>query len=318
MPLMAMREHRPTMGHWIEFAAWVAVSWALKPLPRRALVLLADAAGAFCYHVLRIRRKLVDANIAQALGDTHSLARRRAIARRSYQNSVLTFFEFLQPNPMFTPDWDSFARLEGIENARPFFGGRPALMVTGHLGNWEGMAALLERHDVRMVALAKPLHNPLVQRRVLAGRSRYPRLEILLTHASMKAVVDAVRAGKWVTFLADQDARRTGIFVDFFGRPASTAQGPALFAWKLGLPLLPIFCVREQAGSRPLSVIFCPPIIPDPEAPRDEEIRRLTGAHVRALEEVVRRHPEDYFWLHRRWKTRPKRQDRPPGDLDKK
>ena len=123
----------------------------------------------------------------------------------------------------------------------------------------------------------------------------------------MKTAVSAARRGKWLTIVADQDARRHGIFVDFFGKPASTAEGPALFSWKLNLPIAPLFSVRLPGPRRELKAIGLPLIHPDPSAPREEEIRRLTEAHVRALEDTIRRYPDSYFWLHRRWKTRPKR-----------
>src|SRR5690606_14670685 len=101
-------------------------------------------------------------------------------------------------------------------------------------------------------------------------------LEVLQVKASMKAVIDAARAGKWVAILGDQDARRRGIFVNFFGRPASTAPGIAHFSHLMNLPVLPAFCVRINDSQRHLKVIYAPPIYPDKAADRDVDIHRIT------------------------------------------
>jgi KDO2-lipid IV(A) lauroyltransferase len=174
------------------------------------------------------------------------------------------------------------------------------------MGNWEQMGRLGERENVQIAAVAKSMHNPLVNESIVRQRA-VRGLEVLLVKSSMKQVVDALRRGKWVAFLGAQVERRHGTFVDFFGRPASTAEGPAYFSKRLGLPILPVFCVRLRDKERSLRLVFCPPIQPDDSLSREDDIKRMTLEHVRSLESVVRRYPEDYFWLHRRWKTQPKR-----------
>jgi KDO2-lipid IV(A) lauroyltransferase len=94
--------------------------------------------------------------------------------------------------------------------------------------------------------------------------------------------------------------------VDFFGTPASTAEGAAMFAHRLNLPLLCTFSIRNNDALRTLRIEIAPAIFPDPTTERDADVLRLTQTHAKYLEDVVRRHPGSYFWLHRRWKTRPK------------
>jgi hypothetical protein len=144
-----------------------------------------------------------------------------------------------------------------------------------------------------------------LQRRIVQRRTALQGAEIILTGDSMKAVVDGVHQGKCVGFVADQDAGENGLFVDFFGCPASTARGPALFAVTLGIPLVPMFMVRDTTPERRLVLHVGEPLFADQAADRKAEVRRLTEAHTRQLEDAVRQHPADYFWLHRRWKTRP-------------
>jgi KDO2-lipid IV(A) lauroyltransferase len=280
------------------------MAWFFALLPRRATVLLADMLGLVFFHVLRMRRSVVEENLAIAFGQTKSAAERRRIALRTYQNSILTLIEFVQPKPFLGGQsrFHSVHGAEQIDKVRE----SGALVLTAHMGNWEALPAYATQQGVPLTALIKPLHNPLVNRDVLRRRSGQG-LEVLATTDLMKAAVSAHRRGRWLTFLSDQDARRQGIFVDFFGQPASTAPGVAYFSWRLKLPILPVFCTRDSTPRRDLVIHVCPPLFPDPSQPRDQEELRLTKAHVQALEQIVARYPEHYFWFHRRWKTRPKK-----------
>ena len=126
----------------------------------------------------------------------------------------------------------------------------------------------------------------------------------------VRRVYESLRAGRWVALLADQDARRHGVFVPFLGRPASTALGPARIALATGAPILMGFVTREPDGRMVLEVE--PPLaIPDPGAP--DAALRLTALHTARLEAQVRARPEMWFWLHRRWKTAPPAESRDPA-----
>jgi KDO2-lipid IV(A) lauroyltransferase len=299
-----MKERRPTFAHRVEYAGWVAASAILKLLPRKAVVALADLLGFLCFHVLRVRRKVVEENLQIAFGTRRSPGEQRGIAQRTYQNAILTFCEFVQPASIWSKRADFFSKTIGLENLMQTRG-NPVVFVTGHIGNWEMLGAHGMSLGFPLAALMKPLHNPLINADVVKQR-RKMGYQLVSTDGSMKAVIESVRRGEYPVFVGDQDARRAGIFVDFFGTPASTAQGAALFAWKLNLPLLAGFSFRNRDRLRTLTCTIAPMIHPDPTGPRDTEIRRLTEAHTKLLEAFVEQHPDSYFWLHRRWKTRPK------------
>jgi KDO2-lipid IV(A) lauroyltransferase len=120
---------------------------------------------------------------------------------------------------------------------------------------------------------------------------------------SMRGIFSALKRNRLVAMLTDQDARKAGIFVDFFGIPASTYPGAAQFAQKLGCPI--IFCYICRQADETHRAVFLPPMEVDTSAGKQEEVLRLTAAHVKALEEAVSKHPDQYFWAHRRWKTKP-------------
>lgn len=284
------------------------VAGFLKLVPRPLMILAADFFGWLMYRVLRIRRDTVDEQLRLAFGDEYSPKELSAMGCKSWQNCVLTFFEFLQPSPFMSAGWDEFREQEGYEEncVRLLREHGNALVVTGHIGNWEALGSLAERENVKLAAVAKAMHNPLVNNYILKSRAKRG-LHVLQLKGNMKGIVDAVRQGEWVAIVGDQDARRSGIFVDFFGRPASTAPGTAHFALRLNKPILPSFCVRLPDAGRHLKLIFCEPIYPDLTAEPAAELERITQLHTRALESVIRRYPADYFWLHRRWKTQPKK-----------
>jgi KDO2-lipid IV(A) lauroyltransferase len=188
--------------------------------------------------------------------------------------------------------------LEHLEAARA--AGRGALLLTGHLGNFELLGAWLARiHPLDFVV--KPLSNPSVEGllarwRADAGVGRIP------LGAGVRGVFEALRANRWVALVADQDARRHGAFVPFFGRLTSTPKGPAELALRTGAPLIMGFTHRRDDGRH--TIDMQPPLdVPDRRAP--DAVEELTARHAAALEAEVRSHPASWFWLHRRWKTAP-------------
>ncbi|MDH3224235.1 MAG: lysophospholipid acyltransferase family protein, partial [Gemmatimonadota bacterium] len=107
-----------------------------------------------------------------------------------------------------------------------------------------------------------------------------------------------------VGILGDQDARKAGIFVDFFGRPASTARGPAVLSLRAGAPLVLAVAIREE-GAKPRYSVYFEPLDQPRTGNLDRDVATLTQAYTHRLEAFIRRYPEQYFWLHRRWKTPP-------------
>lgn len=193
------------------------------------------------------------------------------------------------------------AELEGfehLESART--AGRGAILMTGHFGNFELLGAWLGRmHPVSFVV--KPLSNPRVER-LITGWRRAAGVDLIPLGTGVRRVFEALKENRWVAMLADQDARQNGVFVPFLGRAASTPAGPAEISLRTGAPIVMGFVVRRHDGRHTLTLT--PPLEP-PTAAGPEAVRQLTAAHTAVLEHWVRRHPEMWFWLHRRWKTRP-------------
>ncbi len=158
--------------------------------------------------------------------------------------------------------------------------------------------------------MVRPLGNPGVEalvarQRAAAGVGR------IATDAPVRAIYGTLRANRWVAMLADQDARRQGVFVPFLGRPASTAAGPARIALGTGASIVMGFIRREEDGRHRIEVE--PALeIDDPRAP--DAMLRLTALRTSRLERQVRAHPENWLWLHRRWRTAQPGDEGPTAD----
>jgi KDO2-lipid IV(A) lauroyltransferase len=273
---------------------------ALGVLPWRAAVALGAAAGEVAYR-LRIRRRVVFGNLALAFPDW-SMSERRRVAHQTYLNAGRMFVECLLLPTLSPEQMDKLVEgVDGLGFAEIVGAGHKALVgLTGHMGNWELMGAYFARHGYRFKVFVKPLHNPHVEAALLEARRRCG-LDVIHASEGLKPALHHLREGGALAFLADQDARNAGIAVPFFGVPASTVLGPAVFSVLGKVPILPIFAIRVSP-TRHRFVIF-PAIEPVAGEKRAAAMDRLTRAHVEVLEHIVRKHPEQYFWFHRRWKT---------------
>lgn len=286
-----------SFAHAIESALAHAAAAGFRALPWRAALGAGAAAGTLA-GTLGIRRRVARANLALAFPEQTAEAR-EAILTAHYRElgRVLSEYPRLdQLSAADSPALDALHGLEHLEAARA--AGRGVILMSGHFSNVELLAARLGRmHPVDV--LTRRLGNPGVERWI-AARRREAGLGLISSETGVREVYGALRQGRMVAMLADQDARRHGGFVPFFGRPASTALGPARIALATGAPILMGFATRAADGR--LSLHVEPPLeIEDPRA--DDAALRLTALHTARLEHWVRRRPELWFWLHRRWKT---------------
>jgi KDO2-lipid IV(A) lauroyltransferase len=189
-------------------------------------------------------------------------------------------------------------RLETVMKAH----GR-ALVLTGHLGNWELLPAACRLTPYSITALARPLDSPALEAMSVRLREK-AGMDIVDKRDAVRSVMRALAAGRLVGILLDQNAaRHESAFVPFFGHAASTSKSIAVLALRTGAPVVPVFTWRERPGCHRVSV-EAP--IPVPDTIRSEEaVRELTRRCTQAIEEAIRRHPAQWLWVHDRWRTRP-------------
>lgn len=181
--------------------------------------------------------------------------------------------------------------------------GKGAIVVSGHLGNWEIMAAAGMGIGVYPVSVYRALDNPLLDAWIRSLRG-VDGADVVEKHGAVRGLLKALRKGRLVAILVDQDARGHGVFAPFFGAPASTIPTPAELALRTGAAIIPGFALRTGPGFR-YRTWFEPALEVREDADHDAEVLRITTELNRRLEAAIRQAPEQWLWLHRRWKTRP-------------
>lgn len=285
-------------AHALEAALARGLFAATRALPWPGGLGVGAALGSFA-GVLGLRRKVAEANLALAFPEK-SPAERAAILAAHYREVGRIAAEYARlPELAKAPDGRVVAEVHGLEHFEAQRG-RGAIVMTGHYGNFELFGSYFTRLNP-IDFVVKPLSNPRTETLVSDLRRR-AGVGIIPLGGGLKRIFRALRDGHWVAMLADQDARRHGVFVPFFGRLASTPEGPARLALQAEVPILSGFIRRRVDGRH--RVDFEPGHLPA-GGPTEENVVALTAWHTARLEQEIRRAPEHWFWLHRRWKTAP-------------
>lgn len=245
-------------------------------------------------------------NLKQAFGDRYTEAERDAIVREVYEHFCMVMMEILHiPRKLHPTTWRERITLVGHEAVlgRLMEGG-PLIMLTGHFGNWEMAGYLFGVFGFPPSSVARALDNPYLDRFLRRFRERTGQ-KLIDKNTGYDEMLEVLRNGGVLSFLADQDAGQRGLFVDFFGRPASTHKAIALLAIEHQAPVVVGYARRIGPGFR--YEVGCEDVIfPEEWTGTADDVRLLTQRYTSALEAVIRRNPEQYLWLHRRWKHQPK------------
>lgn len=294
------------LKHLLEYLGLRLLVLIAASVPRAALLALGAGLGRFTFSILRIRRRVALDNLQRAFPQK---AREEVLAlgRRNYENFGMMMMEYLRLPKLSPAELDELVRFRSPADEQlwqqALAEGRGAICMTGHFGNWEYMGAMVARR-FPMVFLYQAQNNPYADRLIRRTRESLGMASIPRGSA-LKGILKALREKKFVAVLADQDAGQSGLFVDFLGRPASTARGPAAFVLRSGAPILFVAAIR-QAGGRHLVASECLRFDDLPASWSEEaKIRAVTERWSAVLERFIRRHPDHWFWMHRRWKTAP-------------
>lgn len=260
------------------------------------------AAGALLATVLARRRRLAEENIARYLKPLPQGATPEALARAAFRQLGRSFFEFLAlpahaPNALL--DRIEFVGWEPmLTRARE---GKGAVMVTAHFGNWELLGASFGMLTGGKVKYLLPAQTNEGSDRYLNEVRRRIGIEPLTIGYGMRSGLRALRQGFFLGMLPDQDARKAGIHVPFFGRPASTHTGPARLAVRTGAPIG--VGLIERTGPGRFRARLRRVLTPTPGAREEAEVERLTRELTAEIEAGIRERPDHWYWIHRRWKT---------------
>ena len=280
--------------YFIEYLLLSVLGWFLAYLPKGIAVWLGRRLGGLYYRFSPFRRKVAQTNLKLAKLDS-------CAAKAVFENVGLTMTEFARfwrLNKGFFETQIYGADLVNLQEALK--AGRGAILVTGHFGNWELVGAFIRQSGFPLDVVVKEQRNPLVDRWIDRNRTRQG-VGIIKTGVATRSVVRSLSEGRLVAFVSDQYVGDDGVGVDFLGLLTTVSKGPAAFAVRLGIPIITGFLVRT--GPWKFKVVIFPALWPNASADREKEILRLTRAYTSRLEELVRQHPDQYLWMHRKWKN---------------
>ena len=266
--------------------------------------MLGSGLGALLYIALKKRRQIALENLQIVFGDEMSTDEQVLICRKSFQQIGKTAIEFLRfPKLTFENIWEEVTVEGKAHLIHALNQGKGAIVFLPHFGNWELLAlvygALIPD---RAKAIAFPLKNRYLNALVSQYRERLS-LKLITRRRAVRETLRALKENFAVGFFADQNAGREGVFVDFFGKPASAVRGPATLALKTGAPLLLSMDIRQPDDRH--HILITPAIDLEISGDLEQDVQTNTARILKILETYIRQYPDQWLWTHNRWKTQP-------------
>jgi len=255
------------------------------------------------YHLIPRQRLIAAHNLRRAFPEKSEVEILR-IVQSVYRNMGIVAAEFFDIPRLTKENIAAQVETEGLENCwKALEKGQGLLLFSAHFGNWELEAAAAALLIKPAVVIYRPLDSPLLDHLVLRVRSATGNIPLAKEHA-MRPMLRALKQNGILGILIDQNmAWYEGVFVDYFGRPACTTDGLALLALHTEAPVLPAYMVRLPDGRYRL--VFGPEVEVIRTGDRDADILANTQRFTKVIEQIVRRYPDQWLWVHQRWKTQP-------------
>lgn len=292
------------MGYLVEYALFQIAGFVLRLFPLRKVQNLGAAVGTFVGVTLGYRRSVTLDNLRNAFPEWDE-AKLEAVLRGSFRSVGIALFEFMYVPRMSSDDVNRVCRVlnpELVENV--YARGKGAIMLTAHFGNWEMLAlAFHTSTNIPIQVIAKTQANKKVDKAVNSFRTRFGNGVVSMD--SIREMLRILRENKALGIVADQTAAKESIAVPFFGREVPTYEGPAVLSLKTDTPIVAGFAVRTEDGTYETRFEEIPSS--DLTEFSQQNVAELTRRHVAVTESTIRLHPEQWMWMHKRWKHVPSR-----------
>lgn len=278
----------------------VITAWIFNRLPRPWALALGRLLGVLVYLTLPYRKDVARENLTRAFPHL-SIRQRRALLKRTYRHFGMMLVDFIRIPALSAKSLNAIVDFDESHVREAREQGSGAVIMTGHLGNWELIVPALGVRGYPITGVIVPQRGsggPLVKTVRESTGSRY-----ISRRTSSRTMLRLLKEGNFLGLAGDQDARKSGTWVTFLGQPSSRPRGAAVFASNTGVPILAGWCILQSSGRYHLS--FTPISAKNLPRNRDQAIQNLTQRCMDALEEVIRQYPEQYLWFHRMWKSHP-------------
>ncbi len=283
-----------------------AAAWFVLILPRGLAFSLAAGAGRLSYSIVGRQRRKTQENLRQAYGSEKTAFEIDELGKRVFENFAMNAVEFLQFPKLNFKKVDSFIDLGNAFDVYDALvkEGNGVLSITAHIGNWELLVAAMamsSRGYSGAVIARRIYYEP--YNRWIVGLRKAVKVETIYREDAGRGIIGRLRRGEIIGLLPDQDIDSLkGVFVDFFGRPAYTPVAPVRLALSSGAPILPNYMIRTGRGK--YRFILGKVIRPKIETNREEAVKKYTQEWMSQFEEIIRAYPEQWGWMHNRWKTK--------------
>jgi len=284
------------------FIRWLVdfVRW----LPRSAAVALMGRLGWLALHLIPSARRVTLHQLQLAYGDSKTAAEIERMAREVFVNLGRNAADAIRLPVLVRQGLDQFVQCRGAEHLdRALACGRGVIILTGHIGSWELLAAYLVHCGYPLAVVGAELYDPRLNKMLVEAREQAGYHNIARGPRGTREMLRWLRKGGVLGILIDQDTEVEGVFVDFYGRPAHTPVGPVILAQKTGAAIVPLAIHRQPDGTHLAEIR--PPIplqsTGDMMADRLENVRRCS----KAVEAFIREHPTQWVWMHERWRRQP-------------
>ncbi len=296
----------PSLRHWSEYLAVRSVAGFLQCFDVNENLHTAGVVGSLFGRLNPARCRRAADNIRLSFPDWVE-ERIQSTAFESIRHMFQLFMveSMISPRLISPSSWSKYVRVGDVTGLLDLLlRSEPAIFVTGHCGNWELLGCVLASIGYPLVALARPIDNPLLNDWMLSVREARG-MTIVTKWGATPILQDTLRSGGRLGFIADQNAGDQGLFVPFFGRFASAYKSIGLLAMRYNVPI--VAGAAKRVDDRFLYQLhFADLIRPHEWADQPDPLFYITARYTRAIEMMVRNAPEQYLWIHRRWKSRPK------------
>jgi len=274
-------------------------------LPYDALLFLGRVFGNLYYLLVKKQRERAVAQMMPALNVSEKEARK--LVRASFVNLARNMLDILYMPNLNEKNLSEYMEIDHLERMRAaLLGGQGVVVLTGHVGTWEWLSAAFSLNGMPVTAIAKLQPNAEYSRALDDLRATI-HVEIFNRGTNeLRAAGRALKEGKILGFLADQDAGPGGAFIKFLGKTASTPLGPAVFARRFNAPVLPAFILRKENGRHLVKIGEIMHF--EDTGDTDADLLRFTEKMTKILEEVIRENPTQWLWFQKRWNTPPEMQ----------
>ena len=293
--------------NWIIYYFILLIIGVIDLFPRKRVLNWGGFLGKVAYFLLSGERKQTIENLKIAFKDKNEKQLRK-LALEVFENLGKNAIDAIKLRNASRDELNQIVEVDGIDHFNQAYNlGKGLIALTGHIGNFELIPTYFSQAGYKVSVIGRELYDKRLDKLLTEIRTK-SGIQTILTTAPTKEVIKALKSGRALGVLIDQDSFRVrGIFVDFFGKPAKTPVGPFLLAQKLGSPLVPLAIVRKKDGN--YKIIIKEEIKAPDQMDKDKQIAELTQEGTKFLEEIIGEYPAQWVWMHRRWASKPENEN---------